>query len=65
MNIGKHASARDPFRTRRTHLTRFFGVNVFSTGDGTPISTWSSKLRKGPAVCSAKEVPSFLSSQLF
>ena len=48
-------------------------VNVFSTkvligdtiftsptGDGTAISTWSSESREGPAVCSAKTVPSFL-----
>ena len=28
-------------------------------GDGTTISTWSSKPREGPAVCSAKTVPSF------
>ena len=51
----------------------FLSVNVFSTkvligdtiftsptGDGTAISTWSSEPREGPAVCSAKTVPSFL-----
>ena len=30
------------------------------TGDGIAISTWSSEPREGPAVCSAKAVPSFL-----
>ena len=30
------------------------------TGDGTAISTWSSEPREGPAVSSAKTVPSFL-----
>ena len=52
----------------------FFSVGVFSTkvligdtiftsptGDGTAISAWSSEPRDGPAVCSAKGVPSFLS----
>ena len=31
------------------------------TGDGTAIYTWSSEPLEGPAVCSAKTVPSFLS----
>ena len=52
----------------------FLTVNVFNTkvliwnivftsptGDGTAISTWLSEPREGPAVCSTKAVPSFLS----
>ena len=59
--------------SHRKKNTLFFSVNVFSTkvviggtiftspsGDGTA-STWSSEPREGPAVCSAKAVPSFLS----
>ena len=55
----------------------FLSVNVFSTkvltgdtiftsptGDRTAISMWSSEPRDGPAVCSAKAVPSFLSYHL-
>ena len=39
------------------------GDTIFTspTGDGTAISTWSSEPREGPAVCSEKAVPSFLS----
>ena len=33
----------------------------WDTGDRTTISMWSSEPREGPAVCSAKAVPSFLS----
>ena len=59
---------------RKKENALFLSVNVFSTkvligdtiftsltGEGTAISTWSSEPREGPAVYSAKVIPSFLS----
>ena len=73
LNLFSCCFARDKKKKEENALF-FWSVNVFSTkvligdtiftsptGDGTAISTWSSEPREGPAVCSAKVVPSFLS----